>query len=73
MPRLSIRVKPGSKQSNRLELQPDGSYLAFLTARAHDGEANAALIALISRQFKVPKTQVYIISGIKSHQKVVEF
>ena len=38
---ISLLVKPGSKQSPRLERLEDGSYVAFLRERPHDGEANA--------------------------------
>ena len=71
--RISVRVKPGTKGATRLEQQEDGSYVAFLHARAHDGEANKALLELISDEFHVPKTQISIISGAKSRQKTIEF
>ena len=70
--RISVRVKPGTKGLARLEKQPDGSYVAFLHARAHDGEANKALLELISDEFKVPKTQIEIASGVKSRDKIIE-
>ncbi len=70
---IKVKVKPGSKQLPHLEEQADGSYIAFLTARAHDGEANKALIELIARQFKVPKTSIAIIRGAKSKEKLLEF
>jgi hypothetical protein len=68
---ISVRVKPGVKGATRLEKQEDGSYVAFLHARAHDGEANKALIELISDEFKVPKTQIAIVAGGKSRDKVI--
>ena len=71
--RISVRVKPGTKGATRLEKQEDGSFTAFLHARAHDGEANTALIELISDEFKVPKTSIQIVSGAKSRDKVLEF
>ena len=71
--RISVRVKPGTKGVTRLEKQEDGSFTAFLHARAHDGEANKALIELISDEFKVPKTSIRIVSGTKSRDKVLEF
>ena len=71
--RSSVRVKPGTKGATRLEKQEDGSYVAFLHARAHDGEANAALLELISDEFHVAKTQIIIVSGAKSRQKVLEW
>ena len=71
--RISVRVKPGTKGATRLEKQEDGSFTAFLHARAHDGGANKALIELISDEFKVPKTSIQIVSGAKSRDKVLEF
>ena len=70
---ISVRVKPGVKGSTRLERQEDGSYVAFLHARAHDGEANKALLELISDEFKVPKTSIDIVSGAKARDKVLSF
>ena len=70
--RISVRVKPGTKGLARLEKQPDGGYIAFLHARAHDGEANKALLELISDEFKVPKTQIEIVAGAKSRDKIIE-
>ena len=70
--RISERVKPGVKGATRLEKQEDGSYVAFLHARAHDGEANKALLELVSDEFKIPKTSIEIISGAKSRDKIIE-
>ena len=70
--RISVRVKPGTKGTTRLEKQPDGSYIAFLHARAHDGEANKALLELISDELGVPKTGITIVAGAKSRDKVIE-
>jgi uncharacterized protein YggU (UPF0235/DUF167 family) len=70
--RISVRVKPGTKGATRLEKQSDGSYIAFLHARAHDGEANKALLELLSDEFHVPKTQIVIIAGAKSRDKIIE-
>ena len=55
---ISVRVKPGVKGATRLEKQEDGSFVAFLHARAHDGEANKALIELVSEEFHIPKTSI---------------
>lgn len=71
--RISVRVKPGTKGVTRLERQEDGSYIAFLHARAHDGEANKALLELISDEFRVAKTQISIVSGAKSREKIIEW
>ncbi len=71
--RIAVRVKPGTKGASRLERQEDGSYVAFLHARAHDGEANRALLELVAREFKIAKTQVTIKSGAKARGKVLEW
>ena len=70
---ISVRVKPGVKGATRLEKQEDGSYVAFLYARAHDGEANKALVELVSDSFSVPKTSITIVSGAKSRNKTLSF
>ena len=70
--RISVRVKPGTKGATRLEKQEDGSFIAFLHARAHDGEANKALLELISDEFNVSKTSITIVAGAKSRDKIIE-
>ena len=71
--KISVRVKPGSKGVTRLERQEDGSYVAFLHARAHDGEANAELMKLLSKELGVPKTELEIVAGAKGRDKVIEY
>jgi hypothetical protein len=73
MARINVKVKPGCKQASRLEQQEDGSYVAFLHARAHDGEANKALIELVSKHFKVAKSTIEIKTGAKTREKTLEF
>ncbi len=69
---ITAKVKPGSKQGNKIEPQPDGTYIIYLRARAHDGEANAALIKLLADHFDVPKTTIKIKSGHASRLKTIE-
>ena len=73
MARINVKVKPGCKQASRLEQQEDGSYVAFLHARAHDGEANAELMKLLSKELGVPKTELEIVAGAKGRDKVIEY
>ena len=70
--KLSVRVKPGCKSPTRLELQADGSYVAFLQARAHDGLANRALVELLSGELHVPKSRIQVVQGARARQKVLE-
>ena len=73
MARINVKVKPGCKQASRLEKQEDGSYVAFLHARAHDGEANSELMKLLSKELGVPKTRIEIVAGAKGRDKVIEY
>ena len=72
MPKILITVKPGSSQEKIVETG-DNEYTVYLRAKPHDGEANTALIKLLSKHFHVPKTSVTISRGAKSHVKQVEF
>lgn len=72
MQRVLITVKPGSSQEKIIETAP-GELTVYLRAKPHDGEANEALIKVLAKYFKVPKTTINIVRGAKSHQKVIEF
>lgn len=43
-----------------------------VTAGAHDGEANAAVLLLLSKTLGVPKTSLVLARGEKSRKKTVE-
>lgn len=70
--RYAITVKPGSSQERIIETN-EGELTIYLRAKAHDGEANNALIKLLSKYYKVPKTSIKIIRGAKSKSKIIEF
>ena len=70
MPVLQIKVKPGSRHSS-LEEQNDGSFMATLKSPPVDGKANAELIALVAKHFKVAKAAVTIKSGGAARMKLV--
>lgn len=72
MTTYSVFVKPGSSQEKIVE-SADGEITVYLHAGAHDGEANTALIKILSKYFKVPKTSIAITHGAHSRHKVIEF
>ncbi len=72
MPKYTITVKPGSSQEKIIETAP-GELTVYLRAKPHDGEANTALIKLLSKHFNVAKTGIAITRGAKSHVKQIEF
>ena len=72
MSKYQITVKPGSSQEKIIETAPD-RLIVYLHAQPHDGAANTALIKLLSKYFKIPKTSITIVHGAKSHTKIIEF
>ena len=67
---IQVKVKPNSR-SSALELLFDGTYQASLKAAPIDGKANAELIALVAKHFKVSKASVTIKSGAAARLKLV--
>jgi uncharacterized protein len=67
---LTITVKPSSRES-RLEQLEDASWRALLKSPPVDGKANAELIGLVAKHFKVAKSSVEITGGTTSRHKRV--
>lgn len=68
---ITVQVKPNSSQQKIL-IEPDGSLKVYLKSAAIEGKANAELIKLLSKQFKVPQSQIMIKSGVSAKLKLVE-
>lgn len=66
-----ITVKPGTSQEKIIEKTP-GELTVYLRAKAHDGEANEALIKFLAKHFKTSKTSIKIVRGHKSRIKTIE-
>lgn len=71
MVKYQIIVKPGSSQEKIVETAL-GELTVYLHSQPHDGAANTALIKLLSKHFKVPKTSIAITQGVKSRVKTIE-
>ena len=68
--KFSVTVKPGSHQD---EVTVEGDQILLRTrAKAHDGEANEAVVKILSKHFHVGKTCIQIVSGATSKHKIVE-
>jgi uncharacterized protein (TIGR00251 family) len=68
---LDIRVIPRAGKSTIAGVR-DGALLIRLAAAPVEGEANSALIDLLSRTFDLPKRNVVLVSGSKSRTKRVK-
>lgn len=66
-----VKVKPNAKKQ-AIEESADGSLTVYLKSPPVDGKANKELIELLADQFKVPKLQIRIKSGLSSRTKWVE-
>ena len=71
MSKYLVTVKPGSSQEKIIQTAP-GELTIYLRAKPHDGEANEALVKILSKHFKIPKTSIQILRGHRSHTKIIE-
>ena len=68
---LNLHCQPGAKITKVVGLH-DGYLKISLQAPATENKANELLLALLSKQLKVPQRQIQFISGQKSRQKRLE-
>ncbi len=66
---IDVRVQPRSSR-NEVKLV-DGTVKVWLTAPPTDGQANAALCALIADRAGVPKSAVEVVRGHTSRSKTL--
>lgn len=70
--RLTVRVQPRASRSEIAGVHGDALRVR-LAAPPVDGEANVELVRFLARQVGIPRSQVRIVTGETSRQKVVEF
>ena len=70
---LRVRLTPGADRDavDGIGVLSDGRAVAHVRVRPrpHDGEANAALIRLMSKTFRRPKSAIEIVSGASGRVK----
>ena len=74
--RLRLKVAPKAKRNaigGWLD-EPDGSRMlkVAVTAAPEDGKANAAVIALLAKEFGVAKSAISVVAGATDRRKIVE-
>lgn len=67
---VTVIAHPGSKKP-RIERDPDGTYHVYVHEKAHDGEANMAIIEALSEALSRPKSSLSILRGHTSRRKVI--
>jgi uncharacterized protein (TIGR00251 family) len=68
---LAIRVIPGAKRTEIDGILDDGTIRIRLTAPPVDGKANSALIEFLSRVLGVRRSDIEIVAGETSRNKLV--
>jgi len=69
---MKIKIKVFPKSSREELVEKDGVIKAYVKAAPDKGKANKAVIGLIAKMFRVKKSDVKIITGLTSREKVVE-
>jgi len=68
--KIQVKVKPNSKTD---EVSREGdSFIVKVKEPPKEGKANQAVIKLLAEHFSVPQSQVRILSGFRSSNKVIE-
>ena len=68
--KIQVKVRPNSRIA---EVTQEGdSFTVKVKEPPREGKANEAVIRLLAEHFGVPQSQVRILSGLKSKNKVVE-
>ena len=69
--KVSVKVKASAKE-NKVEEVGKNQFLVKVKAPAKEGKANKEVIEVLAQHFKVPKSCVTIIAGLKSNRKIVK-
>lgn len=69
--RLNVKVKLFSHEEKIIQSE-NGVFTVCVKEPPSEGRANAAVVKMLSKHFKVPKSSIAIISGYKSRNKVIE-
>jgi len=68
--KIEVKIKTGSKKSG--VVKGGGFYIVSTIARPKDNEANEEAQALLAEYFGKSKSEVSLVRGFKSKQKVFE-
>lgn len=72
MTRLSVRVTPRAARDSIDGFDDHGALRVRVTAAPADGQANAAVVKLLSRVLDIPSRDIVLVSGATARQKVFE-
>lgn len=68
---IYLKVKPNSKFEN-VEKINDKNFVVHIKKPPIENKANKELIKILTKFFGIPKSQINIIKGLKSKNKIIE-
>lgn len=69
--KIFVKAKPNSKEE-KIERTDDAHFTVAVKEPPKEGKANAAIAKLLAGRFKVPVSQVRLVSGFSSKNKIFE-
>jgi len=69
--KIAVKVKPGSKRE-QVEQLDETNFTVRVKAKPIDGKANDAVIKVLADYFDVSKSDVILLKGQTSKQKIFE-
>lgn len=68
--KISVKVKLKAKEE-KCEKIGESNFAIFVKNAPIEGRANEAVVKILAKYFGVSKSQIKIISGLKSRQKII--
>ncbi len=69
--KISVNVKPNAKQV-KIERLNESHFLIRVKEKPQEGKANRAVIKVLAEYFGIPQTDVALVKGQSSREKVFE-
>jgi len=70
--KILVQVKAGAKVEKVEIVNKFHNYKVWVKAPAKEGKANEAVVKVLAKHFKVPKSSIEILSGFKYKKKVIQ-
>lgn len=69
--KIIVIARAGAKEE-KIEQVSDREFKVWVHKQPEKGEANAAIVKLLSKHFNIPKSSIILISSLKSKTKLFE-
>jgi uncharacterized protein (TIGR00251 family) len=69
--KITVKVKPNAKE-NKVEEMGKNQYRVKVKAPPKENKANQEVIETLAEYFRIPKSRVSILAGLKSSQKIMK-